>query len=318
MAHSLSPIRLSLKQRIQLFIGRLIMAFFALVEKVRPRPEPPSEVSYHDYGPDPAETLQYIPRKRHTPELAPVLFIHGGGWIIGKKELYTREMFLLAEAGHPVFNVDYPVAPANPHPGILLSLLGALRWIRYEHPGVDAVHVMGDSAGGNLAMMLGILATNPRLIPDLGERAPATAPVSVASVVSLYGVLDRLSWLRTGFPGAELMLHCYGGPAAFGEQVGPELAFTPMDLEFEAHPPSFLAVGSRDRLCESTRILAKRLEGGSSTVVSKIYEGEIHGFFSMSWRPCYAELKTDVLAFLRTHDPLHQVDQPRETAEAIV
>ena len=99
------------------------------------------------------------------------------------------------------------------------------------------------------------------------------------------------------------MLECYGGQAALEETVGPELRITPMDLEFESHPPSFLVAGSKDRLAESTRILAKRLEAGTGIVRSKIYEGEMHGFFNMSWRPASSELKRDVLAFLEAHDP---------------
>lgn len=292
------------------------MAFFVLLEKLRPSPASPSEVTNHRYGPDPAETLQYIPRAKGSPERAPIVFIHGGGWIIGKKELYARELFRFAEAGYPVFNLEYPVAPENPHPGILLSLLNALRWIRNEHPHVDAVHLMGDSAGGNLAMMLGIFSTNPELIANLREEGVTDAPMKCCSVVSLYGVLDRLSWLQTGFPGADLMLECYAGRAAFGETVGPGLAITPMDLEFETHPPTFLVAGSKDRLCESTRICARRLEAGPGIIASKIYEGEIHGFFSMPWRPCYSDLKRDVLAFLEAHDPLVRTGTTHDTVEA--
>ncbi len=304
MAHSLSPTPLGLKRRIGLLVARLIMAFFVLLNRLRPSPSWSEELSHHRYGADPAETLEHIPRKAGSPERAPVVFIHGGGWIIGNKKLYTRELLVFAEAGHPVFNLEYPVAPENPHPGILLSLLDALRWIRREHPGFDAVHLMGDSAGGNLAMMLGILCLNPHLITDLDGDPKADAPLRCLSAVSLYGILDRLSFLRTGFPGADLMLECYAGLAAFEEQVEPDLAITPMDLDFESHPPSFLIAGENDRLCESTRLCAARLAAGSGTVSSKIYPGEIHGFFSMPWRPHYAELKADVLKFVEAHDAL--------------
>lgn len=306
MAHCLSPTPLGLKRRIGLLAARLIMAFFVLLNRLRPSPSWSEEVSHHRYGADPAETLEYIPRKAGTPGRAPVVFIHGGGWIIGKKELYTRELLAFADAGHPVFNLEYPVAPENPHPGILLSLLDALRWIKREHPGFNAAHLMGDSAGGNLAMMLGILCANPDLISDLKADAAADAPLRCLSAVSLYGILDRLSFVQTGFPGADLMLECYAGLTAFEEQVGPELAITPMDLDFERHPPSFLIAGEHDRLCESTRLCAAWLAEGSGTVSSKIYPGEIHGFFSMSWRPHHAELKTDVLEFLEVHDVLTQ------------
>jgi acetyl esterase/lipase len=86
-----------------------------------------------------------------------------------------------------------------------------------------------------------------------------------------------------------------------------------MDLEFESHPPSFLVAGSKDRLSESTRILAQRLEAGTGIVSSKIYEGETHGFFNMSWRPASVELKRDVLAFLEAQDPFGTGSDDRRT-----
>ena len=304
MAHSLPATPLSLRRRLELLIGRLIMAVFALIDRLRPLPPPPSEVSLHRYGTDPAETLQYIARRPSAPALAPIVYMHGGGWILGNKKLYTRELFAFAEAGHPVFNLGYPVAPENPHPGILLSLLNALAWIRAEHPEVEEVHFMGDSAGGNLAMMLGILNANRNLLAPLGIHTHASVPIACSSVVSLYGVLDRLSWVRTGFPGAELMLECYAGKAGCEARVAPERSITPMDLDFETHPPSFLICGSKDHLLESTRICAERLEAGPGLVETKIYDGEMHGFFNMHWRPHYVELKDDILAFLKAHDPL--------------
>mgnify|MGYP001828980295 FL=1 len=303
MAHSIPPTPLSLRRRIDLWMARFIALVFFVINKLRPLPKPPQPVSVHRYGPHPDENLQFIPARADAPSRAPLVFIHGGGWIIMKKELYTRALIEFAEAGYPVFNLEYPLAPEHPHPGMLLSLLEALRWIRGQHPEVQSVHLMGDSAGGNLAMMLGILSHNPRLLRVLGPSAPSEVPVSIASVVSLYGVLDRLSWRHNGFPGVDLMLECYGGKVVFEERVPADKAITPMDLEFDSYPPSFLVAGSKDRLCEATRICSKRLESIPGVAKTKIYEGEIHGFFSMEWRPGYSELRRDIFEFLEAHEP---------------
>ncbi len=302
MAHSLRPTPLTAKQHVGVLSGRAILGSLKLVARLRPSPPPPGVISVHRYGYDAAEALQYIPARTGAPRRAPVVFMHGGGWITGSKELYTRNLFFLADAGFPVFNVGYPTAPENPHPGILTSLLTALAWIRQEHPHVDGVHLIGDSAGGNLAMMLAILSANPSLLEPLRTGLTET-PLACHSVVSLYGILDRLSWLEHGFPGAPLMLEAYAGQRAFREKVGPTLAITPMDLEFEEHPPAFLIAGSTDRLCPSTRILAKRLEEGAGVARSKIYEGEGHGFFSMDWRPAAVDCKAVLLDFFEEHDP---------------
>lgn len=298
MAHSIPPTPLSLQRRIELLVARLIALFFLVINKLRPMPKPPKPISLHRYGPHRHENLQFIPARADAPRRAPLVFIHGGGWIIMKKELYTRALTEFAEAGYPVFNLEYPLAPERPHPRMLFSLLDALGWIRRQHPEAQSVHLMGDSAGGNLAMMLGVLSHNPELLRDLGSGAPSEVPVSIASVVSLYGVLDRLSWRRHGFPGVDLMLECYGGKVVFEQRVPADKAITPMDLEFDSYPPSFLVAGSKDRLCEATRICGERLESIPGVAKVKIYEGEIHGFFSMEWRPGYSELRRDIFEFL--------------------
>lgn len=306
MDHSLAPTPLGFRRKAQLMMARLFGLLLAFIDWLRPLPQAPAPISAHRYGSDPAETIQFIPPKAGSPKRAPIVYIHGSGWIIMNKEVYTRQLIGFADAGYPVFNLDYPLAPGNPHPGILLSLLSALRWIGQQHPEVDAVHLMGDSAGGNLAMMLGILSKNPELLRNLGPGAPAALPLAIRSVVSHYGVLDRLSWLRNGFPGAGLMLECYGGKAVFEDRVPVHKAITPLDLEFDSYPPTFLAAGSKDRLCESTRLFARRLEAIPGTAKSKIYQGEVHGFFNMEWSASYAELRRDVFAFLEEHRGISQ------------
>lgn len=305
MTTRIAPTPLTLGQKINLLLARALVAILGFLGGLRPMPPLPGRIEVHQYGVHPAETLQYIPRKAGAPVRDPVVYVHGGGWIIGKKEMYTRDLLFLAEAGHPVFNLEYPLAPDNPHPGILLSLLRALEWIRRRHPEHLAVHFVGDSAGGNLAQMLGILCANPHLIKNLDEGMGATVPLVCHSVVSIYGVHDRLSWLRDAFPGARLMLECYGGKAAFADEVGPELALTPMDLEFDHFPPSFVLAGTKDALCRSTELCAAFLEEREGIVHEKLYPGEGHGFFNMSWRPAAQELRRDMLAFLAKHDPSH-------------
>ena len=191
-----------------------ISAIFALGRLMRRPPKPPGATSEHAYGSDPAERLEFIEARAGAPRRAPIVYVHGGGWIAGRKESYSRFLSFLAEQGYPVFNVEYPLAPENPHPGILRSLFKALDWIRSEHPEHSGVHFMGDSAGGNLATMLGLLTANPALVRDVDPER-RELPLHCHSVVSLYGVLDRLSWIEDGFPGATNMLESYAGKAAF-------------------------------------------------------------------------------------------------------
>jgi hypothetical protein len=227
------------------FSSRLVSLIFGVGQLMRRPPKPPSGVQEHAYGSHPAEKLEFLAPRSGAPERAAIVYFHGGGWIAGSKKSYTRFLSFLAEAGYPIFNVEYPLAPENPHPGILRSLFEALDWIRSKHPELRGVHVMGDSAGGNLAMMIGLLAANPELAQAVDPARAEGLALSCHSVVLLYGVLDRLSWIEDGFPGAEKMLESYGGRAAFEAEVGPELATTPRDLAFVSAPASCLATGTK-------------------------------------------------------------------------
>jgi acetyl esterase/lipase len=282
---------------------RAVIVVLRVLMVLRRRPAPPETVTQHSYGSHPRETLEVIGADPNATPRAPVVYIHGGGWIACNKELYTADLYFLAEQGHTVFNVEYPLAPETPHPGILQSLLRALEWIRENHPSCTHAHFMGDSAGGNLVTMLGLLCENPERIADIDAEAPQRTGVSCLSVISIYGVLDRLSWLEHGFPLSGAMLESYGGKTAFEEKVGPDLAITPMDLEFDASPPLYLCGATQDPLCESTRIFAERMKGSPVEVQVEYFEGEQHGFFNLSWREASQELRRQILAFAARHEP---------------
>jgi acetyl esterase len=255
-------------------------------------------IESHRYGTRRGETLEILRPAPRTPARPPVVYVHGGGWIFGRKELYSADLAFLTGRGHTVYNLEYPLAPEHPFPVPLLSLVAALAWIRRRDPEIDSVHLMGDSAGGNLALMLGLICADPQRFAFLDPALAICALPNARSVVSLYGVLDRLSWLEHGFPGARLMLHCYGGPAAFEASVGPELSLTPMDLDFVVRPPCLLAIGSADPLAESSRIAHARLRESAERIELIEYPGERHGFFNSSWRPASRKLRADVVRFL--------------------
>lgn len=88
-----------------------------------------------------------------------VLFIHGGGWVIGDLDSHDSLCRSLAnQARVSVVAVDYRLAPEHPFPAPLDDCLAALRFVRDNASvlGVDLDNavVAGDSAGGNMATVL--------------------------------------------------------------------------------------------------------------------------------------------------------------------
>lgn len=228
----------------------------------------------------------------------PVVFFHGGGWMMGTKDFYSHDLCFLSDAGFPVFNVEYPKAPEHPHPWILRSVLKSLAFVRDSFPEAKAVHLMGDSAGGNLAVMAGILATNHQLINPVDPAFnPETLP-DIMSVTSIYGVLDRHSCLNVGIPGGNTMIESYGGSEALADEVDAAHAITPMDVTFTHHPPCYLGCGERDFILGSTHTYEKRLRADGHNVKVHIYPGSTHGYFNFPEGETKIQSQRDIVTFL--------------------
>jgi acetyl esterase len=85
-----------------------------------------------------------------------VVYLHGGGWMLGSVETYTTPVRrLAAQSGAVVLSVDYRLAPEHRFPAALDDTLAAVRWAAAEGASVGGdparIAVAGDSAGGNLA-----------------------------------------------------------------------------------------------------------------------------------------------------------------------
>ncbi|OKP33722.1 esterase [Serratia marcescens] len=106
----------------------------------------------------------YLPAGENRAAAQPaMLFAHGGGWCLGSLALYDRPCQALANAtGRVILSVDYRLAPEYPFPQPLEDVYRALCWVAQQAPqlGIDAkrLAVGGDSAGGNLAAGVALLA----------------------------------------------------------------------------------------------------------------------------------------------------------------
>jgi acetyl esterase len=132
-------------------------------------PEPPELKSVKPLAiPSPAGTIPariYTPmRLRQTDGLAPALvFFHGGGWVIGDLDSHDVVCRKLADEGElVVIAVDYRLAPEHKFPAAVDDAIAATKWIALNASqlGIDASRlcVGGDSAGGNLATVVAIVA----------------------------------------------------------------------------------------------------------------------------------------------------------------
>jgi acetyl esterase/lipase len=157
----------------------------------RPVTTPPGVVEQHGIEWRPGLTLDLArPAPGGAGTLPVLLYVHGGGWTNGDPQRQARDLYhTLALAGWAVAAVRYPFTPGASVEQQVEAIRDAVRWARTglrEH-GITAERVVlaGGSAGGHLATMAALTATDPDewvdacvgiyAIYDLANRTPTRA-----------------------------------------------------------------------------------------------------------------------------------------------
>jgi acetyl esterase len=250
--------------------------------KMRPRAAGPEVAKVEDHR-IPGPGLQ-IPVRIYTP-MGPgpfpvLVWFHGGGWVVG--DLDTADptaRHLTVGAGCVTVSVDYRLAPETKFPGAADDCYAATVWAAQNAARINGdprrLAVGGDSAGGNLAAVVSLMARDrgtPPLVYQLLVY-PVTArnfdTDSYRRNAEGYMLTrDAMQWywdhyLRTAADAA----NPYAAPLA-AQNLG--------NL-----PPALVITAEYDPLCDEGEAYAKRLqEAGVPTTCSR-YDGMIHGFFGM-------------------------------------
>ncbi|HEY7608613.1 MAG TPA: alpha/beta hydrolase, partial [Alphaproteobacteria bacterium] len=140
-----------------------------------------------------------VPVRLYVPVGAPdpsalLIFFHGGGWAIGDRDTHDRACRFLAEKARcRVASVDYRLAPEHPFPAAVEDCWAAFAAIAGNAPAWDAdplrIAVGGDSAGGNLAAVVALLAKEKRAPAPCFQLLiyPATDMAGVHASIDAFG-----------------------------------------------------------------------------------------------------------------------------------
>jgi acetyl esterase/lipase len=134
--------------------------------------------------------LDVYQRRGVTTPQPTVIYMHGGFWVAGNKEGATMNLMPWLEMGYNVVNVEYRLGRVALAPAALEDCFCALRFLSDQaktyNIDVNKIIVTGESAGGHLALSLGIIPQSAGLD---GECAGSPLP-KVAAVVNWFGVAD--------------------------------------------------------------------------------------------------------------------------------
>jgi len=245
-----------------------------------------------------ARALVYRPKDAVGP-LPCVLNFHGGGWVQGNPEQSGWLASRVAVRNRAVvISPSYRLAPENPFPAGIDDARDALTWVVEHADELDItperIAVMGDSAGGNLAAVVALLAR------DAGGP-PLRAQVLIYPGVEMY---DR--WPSED-RNAEAPVLTSANMRAFvrlylGEQYGTE-DFRASPVRAASHadlPKAFILTAEADPLLDNGTHYRDALAEAGVPVRYVEYDGAIHGFMSLPGAvPVARRGLDDIVDFLR-------------------
>lgn len=226
-----------------------------------------------------------IPVRVYTPVGTPphpvVVYFHGGGWVIGSLESHDgicRE--LAAATAAVVVSVDYRLAPEHTFPAAPEDCYAATAWVAAHAAelGADPARlvVAGDSAGGNLAAAVALMARDRGGPPIVFQLLIYPATVAAFDTPSyrenaegyLLSVAD-MRWFWSHYLATDGdAAHPYASPLR-----APSLA---------GLPPALVITAEFDPLRDEGEGYGRALQQAGVPVEIRRYDGMIHGFFGMT------------------------------------
>lgn len=223
----------------------------------------------------------YVPEEAgETPPV--VMYFHGGGWVLGSLDTHDGTCRELARAsGAAVLSVDYRLAPEARYPAAAEDCYDACIWAEAHagHLGIDAsrMAVAGDSAGGNLAAAVSLMAR------DRGGPA-------LRHQMLIYPVTDTnfetTSYVSNG--GGEYFLSTGSMKWFWGHYLGET---SPVDAslarvlhteDLSGLPSATVITAQYDPLKDEGDAYAKRLSEAGIATDHQVADSMIHGFFGMT------------------------------------
>jgi acetyl esterase len=208
-----------------------------------------------------------------------LIYFHGGGWALGSPETVDGPCRRLAkESGCVVFSVDYALAPEHRFPKPSDDCYAATSYLA-SHAGsfgVDPhrIAVGGDSAGGNLAAAVTLMARD-RGSPALAFQLLVYPVTNHAFDTPSYHAFGTGHGLTT-----KAMQWVWENYLTRSEDGQNPLA-SPLLADLHGLPPALIITAEFDPLRDEGEAYAARLRAAGVITQHKRYKGQIHGFFLM-------------------------------------
>ncbi|MGG2937954.1 alpha/beta hydrolase [Bacillus pacificus] len=231
-------------------------------------------------GPDANPLGLRIYRPKSNDESLPaLLWIHGGGYILGAvNENDVLCMKFAKEVGCMVVSVDYRLAPEHPYPAAIEDCYAALKWIadNAESLNIDSnrIGVAGPSGGGGLTAALTLLARD-RKYPSICFQMPLYPMIDDRNnTPSANEIKEGFIWNQKSNEAAWKM---YLGKLHGTDQI-PAYAAAARAEDYRNLPRTYTCVGQLDPFRSETLAYVTKLAEAGVDVEFHLYPGAYHGF----------------------------------------
>jgi acetyl esterase len=231
-----------------------------------------------------------------------LLYLHGGGWVIGNLCSHDEICRWFANiAACVVVAPDYRLAPEHKFPAALEDCQAALAFLRETGGVLDIdvarIAVAGDSAGGNLAAVLALLTR--------GDKNPLTAQLLLYPNTDAAQTADSYRRFGEGFGLTASTMAWFRDHYVRDAADIEDWRVSPLRAKSLAGAaPAFVAIAGHDILADEGEAYARRLEADGVPMVLKHWPGQIHGFVSMGRHgPASRQAVEAAVAAWRGFDP---------------
>jgi len=208
-----------------------------------------------------------------------LLYLHGGGWVIGNLDSHDEICRWFANmAACVVVCPDYRLAPEHKFPAAVEDCRAAVAFMQSEAEalGIDAkrIAIAGDSAGGNLATVLCLMAR--------GDNNPPTAQLLFYPNTDAAQASDSYRRFAEGFGLTAATMAWFRDHYVSHAGDIDDWRVSPLKAaSLAGAAPAFVAIAGHDILADEGEAYARRLQDDGVPVVLRRWPGQIHGFVSM-------------------------------------
>lgn len=221
----------------------------------------------------------YTPKSKKGPYPV-IVYYHGGGFVIANIDVYNASAQGLAEqVGAVVVSVAYRLAPEHKFPIAHNDSFAAYEWVLRNAGSINGdpkkIAVLGESAGGNLAANVSIMARDKKIMLPVHEVL--VYPIAQANM-NTKSYLDYAKAHPLNKPMMAWFTEKYVNTMA--EAKDPRISL--VDANLKGLPATTIITAEIDPLNNDGKMLADKLKAAGVTVDTKNYEGVTHEFFGMA------------------------------------